>query len=105
MNMEEFLDRVCDGEMKAGDIPVLAVLIVCALAVVIGEIGCVVWFFGILISALCDGAARLLMLIPDGCLKAFSTLIHIKRKVDTDERQKTKNVDLRYGDCGIDYEF
>ena len=38
MNMEEFLDRVCDGEMKAGDIPVLAVLIVCALAVVIGRL-------------------------------------------------------------------
>lgn len=75
MNMEEFLDRVCDGEMKAGDIPVLAVLIVCALAVVIGEIGCVVWFFGILISALCSGAARLLMLIP--CVIIFSILTAI----------------------------
>ena len=75
MNMEEFLDMVCDGEMKAGDIPVLAVLIVCALAVVIGEIGCVVWFFGILISALCDGAARLLMLIP--CVIIFSILTAI----------------------------
>lgn len=75
MNMEEFLDRVCDGEMKAGDIPVLAVLIVCALAVVIGEIGCVVWFFGILISALCSGTARLLMLIP--CIIIFSILTAI----------------------------
>lgn len=26
MNMEEFLDRVCDGEMKAGDIPPRTVL-------------------------------------------------------------------------------
>lgn len=75
MNMEKFFGRVCDGEMKAGDIPLLAVLIVCALAVVIGEIGCVVWFLGILVSALCNGAARLLMLIP--CVIIFSILTAI----------------------------
>ena len=75
MNMEEFFDRVCDGEMNAGDILALAVLIVCALVVVIGEVGCVVWFFGILISALCSGVARLLMLIP--CVVIFSILTAI----------------------------
>ena len=62
MNMEEFFERVVDGEMKPSDVPVLALIILCALAVIIGEVGCVIWFFGILISAMCVGAARLLML-------------------------------------------
>ncbi len=72
MNMEEFFERVVDGEMKPSDVPVLALIILCALAVIIGEVGCVIWFFGILISAMCVGAARLLMLIP--CVVIFSVL-------------------------------
>ena len=70
MNMEEFFERVAEGEMKPSDVPILALFILCALAVVIGEIGCVFWFFAILIFALCNGAAELLMLIP--CLILFS---------------------------------
>ena len=72
MNMEEFFERVVDGEMKPSDVPILALFILCALAVVIGEIGCVFWFFAILIFALCNGAAELLMLIP--CVVIFSVL-------------------------------
>jgi len=41
MNMEEFFERVAEGEMKPSDVPILALFILCALAVVIGEIGCV----------------------------------------------------------------
>ena len=72
MNMEEFFERVAEGEMKPSDVPILALFILCALAVVIGEIGCVFWFFAILIFALCNGAAELLMLIP--CSILFSIL-------------------------------
>lgn len=72
MNMEEFFERVVDGEMKPSDVPILALFILCVLAVAIGEIGCVLWFFAILVFALCNGAAELLMLIP--CLILFSIL-------------------------------
>lgn len=72
MNMEEFFERVVDGEMKLSDVPILALLILCAITVVVGEIGCVLWFFIILILAMCKGAATLLMLIP--CLILFSIL-------------------------------
>ena len=73
MNMEEFFERVVDGEMKPSDVPVLALIILCALAVIIGEVGCViVKDFSRLISAMCVGAARLLMLIP--CVVIFSVL-------------------------------
>ena len=41
MNMEEFFERVVDGEMKPSDVPILALFILCVLAVAIGEIGCV----------------------------------------------------------------
>ena len=82
--MEDFIDRVVCGEMKLVDIPVLAFLILCALVVIIVEIGCVIWFFGILIFALCDGAAKLLMLIP--CVIIFSiltaTICFITTKMD-----------------------
>lgn len=72
MNMEEFFERVVEGEMKPGDVPMLALLILCAITVVVGEIGCVVWFLAILVLTLCKGAAMLLMLIP--CLILFSIL-------------------------------
>lgn len=72
MNFEEFCERVVDGEMRLWDIPILAAIILAAVVVVIGEVGCVIWFFGILISALCDGASKLLMLIP--CVIIFSIL-------------------------------
>ena len=72
MNMEEFFERVAEGEMKLSDVPILALFIRCALAVVIGEIGCVFWLFAILIFALCNGVVELLMLIP--CLILFSIL-------------------------------
>lgn len=70
MNMEEFFERMEEGEIRLSDVPVLTAIILCALTVVVGEIGCVLWFFGILILALCEGAATLLMLIP--CLILFS---------------------------------
>lgn len=72
MNMEEFFERVVEGEMKPGDVPMLALLILCAITVVVGEIGCVVWFLAILVLTLCKGATMLLMLIP--CLILFSIL-------------------------------
>lgn len=72
MNFEEFCERVVDGEMKLRDIPILAAIILAAIVVVVGEVGCVVWFFGISISALCDGTSKLLMLIP--CVIIFSIL-------------------------------
>lgn len=72
MNFEEFCERVVDGEMKPLDIPILAAMILAAVVVVVGEVGCVFWFFGILISAICGGAAKLLMLIP--CAIIFSIL-------------------------------
>ncbi len=56
--------------MKLLDIPILAAMILAAVVVVVGEIGCFGWFFVILISAACDGAAELLMLIP--CVIIFS---------------------------------
>lgn len=70
MNMEEFFERVVEGEMNPGDVPMMALLILCAITVAVGEIGCVVWFLAILILTLCKGAAMLLMLIP--CLILFS---------------------------------
>lgn len=72
MNFEEFCEHVVDGEMKLQDIPILAAIILAAVVVVVGEVGCVIWFFGILISALCSGVSRLLMLIP--CVIIFSIL-------------------------------
>lgn len=72
MNFEEFCERVVDGEMRPLDIPILAAIILAAVVVVVGEIGCVIWFLGILISAMCVGAAKLLMLIP--CVIIFSIL-------------------------------
>lgn len=69
---EKFCERVVEGGMKLLDIPILAVMILAAVVVVGGEVGCVIWFFGILISALCDGASKLLMLIP--CVIIFSIL-------------------------------
>ena len=41
--------------MKLLDIPILAAMILAAVVVVVGEIGCFGWFFVILISAACDG--------------------------------------------------
>lgn len=72
MNIEEFFERVVEGDMKPSDVPILALFILCALAVVVGEIGCALWLFTILIFALCNGAAELPMLIP--CLILFSIL-------------------------------
>lgn len=72
MNFEEFCERVVEGGMKPLDIPILAAIILAAVVVVVGEVGCVLWFFGILISAICGGAAKLLMLIP--CTIIFSIL-------------------------------
>lgn len=69
---EKFCERVVEGGMKLLDIPILAVMILAAVVVVGGEVGCVLWFFGILISAMCEGAAKLLMLIP--CTIIFSIL-------------------------------
>lgn len=69
---EKFCERVVEGGMKLLDIPILAVMILAAVMVVGGEVGCVLWFFGILISAMCGGAAKLLMLIP--CTIIFSIL-------------------------------
>lgn len=70
MNFEEFCERVVDGEMRP--LAILAAIILAAVVVVVGEVGCVIWFFGILVSAACDGAAKLLMLIP--CAIIFSIL-------------------------------
>ena len=50
----------------------LIAIILVAVVVVVGEVGCVIWFFAILISAICGGAAKLLMLIP--CAIIFSVL-------------------------------
>ena len=75
MNMKEFFNRIIEGEIKLGDVPILALFILFAIAVVIGEIGCVLWFFAILIFALCNGAAEMLALIP--CLILFSILSSI----------------------------
>lgn len=70
MNFEEFCERVADNEMRLRDIPILAAIILAAVVVVVGEVGCVIWFLGILISAMCDGISKLLMLIP--CVIIFS---------------------------------
>lgn len=72
MNFEEFCERIVEGDIKPIDIPALAVIIMAIVMVVGGEIGCVIWFFGILISAIIGGAAKLLMLIP--CIVIFSIL-------------------------------
>lgn len=69
---EQFCERVVEGGMKLLDIPILAVMILAAVVVVGGEVGCVLWFFGILISAMCEGAAKLMMLIL--CAIIFSIL-------------------------------
>lgn len=69
---EKFCERAVEGDMKLLDIPILAAMILAAVVVVVGEIGCFGWFFVILISAACDGAAKLLMLIP--CVIIFSIL-------------------------------
>ena len=72
MNFEEFCKRVVDGKMRLWDIPILAAIILAAVVVVIGEIGCAIWFFIIMIHAICNGAAELLMLVP--CVIIFSIL-------------------------------
>lgn len=72
MNFEEFCERMVEGEMRPLDIPVLAAIIPAAVVVVVGEVGCVIWFVAILISVICGGAAKLLMLIP--CTIIFSVL-------------------------------
>lgn len=75
MNFEEFWERMDDGEMRFCDIPVLAAIILAAIIVVVVWVGCVLWFFAILTSAVCNGAAELLMLIP--CAIIFSVLTAI----------------------------
>lgn len=72
---EEFCERLSNGDIRLADIPILAAVILVVVVVVGGEIGCILWFFAILISALCSGAAKLLALIP--CMIIFSVLTAI----------------------------
>lgn len=75
MDLEKFFERMNDEDVRLSDIPILALIILLFLAVVIVEIGCVVWFFSILIYALACGVAKLLLLIP--CITIFSILTAI----------------------------
>jgi len=57
MNLEEFWERVAKGDIKPIDIPALAATILAIVMVVGGEVGCVIWLFGILFSTIIGGAA------------------------------------------------
>lgn len=72
MNFGELCERLDNGEMRLRDIPILAAIILAAILIVGGEVGCFIWFFIILISAIGGGATKLLMLIP--CAIIFSIL-------------------------------
>lgn len=69
MNLREFISHL---QIKAGDIPMLALCILCAVIVIVGWIGCIIWFLCTLVCALVCGASKLLMLIP--CIIIFSIL-------------------------------
>ncbi len=95
MNLEEFCERVVEGDINPIDIPVLAAIILAIVVVVVGEIGCVIWFFGILISTLLGGgAAKLLMLIP--CAVIFSILTAIILTSDEIFRGATTGCGAKY---------
>lgn len=72
MNLKEFISHIEEGQIKAADIPMLALCILCAVIVIVGWIGCIIWFLGTLVFALVCGASKLLMLIP--CIIIFSIL-------------------------------
>lgn len=75
MNIREFYERMEAGEVELRDIPIVAAIILSALIVVIGEIGCAIGFFGILFYGLFFNTAKLLLLIP--CIVMFSILTAI----------------------------
>lgn len=71
-SLKERIERMVEEGSKLNDIPYIALLIFAAIVVFGGELGCIIWFFGILVAALVHGAAVLLQLIP--CAILFSIL-------------------------------
>lgn len=72
MNLRELINRIEEGEIKASDIPMLALCILCAVIVIVGWVGCIIWFLCTPVIALVSGVSKLLMLIP--CIVIFSIM-------------------------------
>lgn len=71
-SLKERIERMVEDGPKLSDIPYIALLIFAAIVVFGGELGCILWFFVILVKALVHGAVVLLQLIP--CVILFSIL-------------------------------
>ena len=74
-SLKERIERMVEEGPKLNDIPYLALLIFAAIVVFGGELGCVLWFFVILVRALVHGAVVLLQLIPCAILFSVFTAV------------------------------